>query len=81
MRKVHVLGTGCMKCRKLAETAEAAIEALGVPCELEKVTDIEKILDFGVMTTPAIVVDGEVKVAGRVPSLDEMKALLEGEKV
>jgi len=76
VKKVQVLGTGCPKCRKLAENAEAAAKALGIEYELVKVTDINEIMDFGVMMTPALAVDGEVKTAGKVPSVEEIKKLL-----
>lgn len=74
--KIQVLGTGCPKCQKLAENAEAAAEALGLDYQLVKVADIGDIMEFGVMLTPALAVDGEVKVAGKVPGVEEMKALL-----
>jgi small redox-active disulfide protein 2 len=74
--KIQILGTGCPKCRKLTETAENAAKALGLEYSLEKVTDLNQIADFGVMFTPALVVDGVVKIAGKVPSLDDMKKLL-----
>jgi len=73
MRKIQILGTGCPKCKKLAENAEAAVKELGIEYEIVKVTAINEILKFGVMMTPALVVDGEVKVAGKVPSLNEVK--------
>lgn len=76
MKTIQILGTGCRKCGLLAETAEAAAKELGLPYTLEKVTDLNAIAGFGVMFTPALVVDGEVKLAGRVPSPDEMKKLL-----
>ncbi len=76
MRKVQILGTGCQKCKVLAERTEQAVAALGVPCSVEKVTDIADILAFGVMSTPALAVDGVVKVAGRVPTVDAIKDLL-----
>ena len=76
MKKIQVLGTGCLKCKKLTEAAEQAAQALGIEYTLEKVTDIEKIINFGVMSTPALAVDGVVKVAGRVPPTEELKALL-----
>lgn len=76
MKKIRILGTGCPKCKKLAEAAEAAAKDLGIEYELEKVTEINEIMKFGVMTTPALVVDGEVKVAGKVPSVDEVKKML-----
>jgi small redox-active disulfide protein 2 len=74
--KIQILGTGCPKCKKLADTAEEAALELGVAYALEKVTSIGEIMSFGVMLTPALVVDGHVKLSGRVPSLDEMKKLL-----
>jgi small redox-active disulfide protein 2 len=76
MKKIQILGTGCAKCQKLAAVADEAAKALGFPCEIEKVTELERIMGFGVMFTPALVVDGVVKAAGRVPSLDETKNLL-----
>lgn len=74
--KIQILGTGCPKCKKLAETAEAAAKELGITYELEKVTDITKIMQFGVMLTPALAVDGKVKSVGKVPSINEIKKLL-----
>lgn len=74
--KIQVLGTGCPKCKQLAEAAEDAARQLGVDYQLEKVTDINAIVGFGVMTTPALVVDGAVKVSGRVPSVEDLKKLL-----
>ena len=74
--KIQILGTGCPKCQKLAENAEAAAKELGIAYEIEKVKDIEKIMAFGVMMTPALVVNGVVKVAGKVPSPQEIKPLL-----
>ena len=68
MKKIQILGTGCAKCQKLAENAEAAARELGVPYELEKVTDIQQIMAFRVMTMPAMIVDGVVKIAGKVRS-------------
>jgi small redox-active disulfide protein 2 len=74
--KLQILGTGCAKCNALTMTTEKAAQALGLPYELEKVTDLKQIMAFGVMTTPALVVDGKVKVSGKVPSVDEIKKLL-----
>ena len=65
-KKLQVLGTGCPRCRMLADNVEAAAEALGIEYELIKVTDIDDIIAFGIMTTPALAVDGEVKCAGGV---------------
>jgi small redox-active disulfide protein 2 len=76
MKKIQILGTGCPKCKKLAENAEAASKQLGIEYELEKVTDINEIMKFGVMMTPALVVDGEVKVIGKAPSSDDIKEML-----
>ena len=77
MKKLQILGTGCPKCKKLAENTEAAADDLGIEYEMEKVTDINEIIKFGVMMTPALAVDGEVKVAGKVPSLNEIKSILQ----
>ena len=74
--KLQILGTGCAKCNALTQATEQAAQALGVQYELEKVTDLNRIMAFGVMLTPALVVDGKVKVSGKVPSLDEAKRLL-----
>jgi len=74
--KIQILGTGCPKCRKLAETAETAAKELGISYELEKVTEIDRILAYGVMMTPGLAVDGEVKSVGKVPSVDEIKKML-----
>ena len=76
MKKLQILGTGCPKCKKLAENAEAAAKELDLDCDIEKVTDINEIMKFGVMITPALAVDGQVKVVGKVPSADEIKKLL-----
>ena len=76
MKKLQILGTGCPKCRKLAENAEAAAKAMGIEYTLEKVTDINEILKFGVMMTPALAVDGVVKVVGKVPDAGAIKAFL-----
>ena len=77
MKRVQVLGPGCPKCKKLTADAEAVVAELGIDATVEKVTDIMEITDFGVMMTPALVVDGEVKVVGKVPSKEEIKKLLE----
>ena len=74
--KIAVLGTGCAKCTKLYETARQAVADLALDAEVEKISDIQKIMAYGVMMTPALVVDGEVKLVGKVPPLDEIKALL-----
>lgn len=74
--KIQILGTGCPKCKKLAENAEAAARALGVEHEIVKVTDIKQIMEFGVMMTPALAVDGAVKSSGRLLTVQEIKVLL-----
>ncbi len=74
--KLQILGTGCTRCNALTLATEKAAQALGVEYELEKVTDLQRIMSFGVMMTPALVVDGKVKVAGKVPSADELKTIL-----
>ena len=71
-----VMGAGCAKCGRLYEATEQAAKELGVPYEINKVTDLQQIMALGVMMTPALVVNGNLKVAGRVPSVDEIKKLL-----
>ncbi|MFH1688693.1 MAG: thioredoxin family protein [Candidatus Eisenbacteria bacterium] len=75
--KVQILGTGCPKCKMLAERVGSAVSESGLDCEVVKVTDINEIMGFGVMLTPALAVDGDVKSAGKLLSVDEIKALLE----
>ncbi|NOU36173.1 MAG: thioredoxin family protein [Kiritimatiellaceae bacterium] len=74
--KIQILGTGCPKCKKLAQHAEEAVKALGLDAEIEKVTQINDILKFGVMSTPAVAIDGAVKSVGKLLSVEEMKGLL-----
>ena len=76
MKEIKVLGTGCPKCLQLLDQTQQAATELDLDCNIEKVTDIIKITSYGVMMTPAIVVDGEVKMTGKVPSVDEIKKLL-----
>jgi len=76
MTKIQILGSGCAKCRQLTAVAEQAAQDLGLQYELEKVTDVTRYAEFGVMFTPALVVDGVVKLSGKVPSFDEAKRLL-----
>jgi small redox-active disulfide protein 2 len=76
--KLQILGTGCPKCRLLTEHAERAAQELGLDYELEKVTDLEKIFEFGVVATPALVVDGEIRVFGHVPTTTRIKEMLAG---
>ena len=74
--KLQILGTGCPKCRLLTEHAERAARELGLDYELEKVTDLERIFEFGVVATPALVVDGEIKVFGHVPTTTRIEEML-----
>jgi small redox-active disulfide protein 2 len=76
MKKLQVLGPGCSKCKMLAEQTEAAAKALGIEYTLEKVTDLNAMLKLGVMATPALVVDGVVKVVGKVPTEKQLKEML-----
>jgi len=76
MMKIQILGTGCPKCRKLAENADAAARALGLDYELVKVTDLNEIMKLGVMLTPALAVNGQVKLVGKVPDVEALKRLL-----
>lgn len=74
--KIEVLGSGCKKCTNLAEHVNQVATEMGLQFELEKVTDMVRVMEYGVMSTPAIVINGEVKVAGQVPDADGIKALL-----
>jgi len=74
--KIQVFGTGCAKCKKLTENTEAALRELGLDAEVEKVTDMKEIVKAGVLTTPALAVDGKVKAVGKVLSPAEIKAVL-----
>ncbi len=75
--KIEILGPGCPKCKKLYENAEKAIKELNLQAEIAKVEDIQKIINAGVMMTPALTIDGEVKSAGKVRSVDEIKKHLQ----
>jgi small redox-active disulfide protein 2 len=75
--KIEVLGSGCKKCDALEQVARQAVAKLGIDAEVEHVTDIETIMAYGVMSTPALVVDGQVRIAGRVAKLDEVVRVLE----
>lgn len=72
MKKIQILGTGCPKCKQLFANAEAAVQAAGIEAQIEKVEQIADIMKFGVMSTPALVVDGAVKSVGKVLSPDEI---------
>ncbi|WP_277641839.1 thioredoxin family protein [Wolinella succinogenes] len=78
--KIEILGTGCAKCKALFEVTKEAVAQSGKFAQIEKVEDIQKIMGYGVMSTPALVVDGVVKLSGRVPSADEVKRVLLEEK-
>ncbi|PKN01287.1 MAG: thioredoxin family protein [Elusimicrobia bacterium HGW-Elusimicrobia-1] len=71
--KIEILGTGCAKCRLLFESAQKAVQESGLTADVAKVDCIRDIIDYGVMVTPALVIDGEVKTSGRIPSVDEIK--------
>lgn len=73
MKKLQILGTGCPKCKKLMELTDQAAKELGMEYEIVKITEINDIMDFGVMMTPALAVDGTVKVVGKIPSIEEIK--------
>ena len=73
---IKILGTGCSNCKRVEANAKKAIEELGVEATIEKVTDIKEIMKYGVMKTPAIVVDEKVKAFGRVPTAEEIKKYL-----
>jgi len=74
--KIEVLGPGCQRCEALANAVQTAINGLNVECELKKVTDMMEIMKYGIMVTPALVFDGEVKISGKVPSVKEIQDLI-----
>jgi small redox-active disulfide protein 2 len=76
MKNIQILGTGCAKCNALTQNVKQAVEEAGLDAHIEKVEDLREIIKFGVMVTPALVVDGQVKVAGRAPGVDEIKKLI-----
>lgn len=78
MKTIEVLGTGCMKCKRLMKNVEVAVKKMGIDAEIKKVDDITEIMDRGVMLTPALAVDGEIKVSGRVADVAEIKRILGG---
>lgn len=78
--KIQILGPGCANCTKLTETAVAAAKELGIEYELEKISDVNQMMAMGVIMTPGLIVDGQVKSVGKVPSLSEMKNMLTGKK-
>ncbi len=74
--KIQILGTGCAKCKGLTGNTEKAVQELGLEAEIEKVTAIQDIMKFRILMTPGLVVDGKVKAAGRLPSVEEIKRML-----
>ena len=76
VKDIKILGAGCDKCNRLYELTVEAVHATGIDADVTKVSDISKIIAFGVMTTPAMVINGHTVVTGRVPSLDEIKKLI-----
>jgi small redox-active disulfide protein 2 len=78
MVKIEILGTGCAKCRRLVKNVEKAVADLGIDAEIIKIEDITAIMDRGVMLTPGLIVDGELKVSGRVADVNELKEILQG---
>ncbi|KPU45872.1 hypothetical protein OXPF_03400 [Oxobacter pfennigii] len=73
---IKVLGSGCANCRRLEENTRKAVNEMGIDAAIEKVEDVKKILSYGVMKTPALVIDEKVKIMGRVPSSEEIKKYL-----
>lgn len=76
MKTLQILGPGCSNCQRLAENTRQAAEELGIEFELEKITDLNVIIGFGVMRTPALAVDGVVKISGKVPEPEDIKKLI-----
>lgn len=74
--QIQVLGPGCAKCKEMAKRAEAAVQSLSLDATVEKVTDLNEIMKFGIMITPALAIDGTVKISGRVPSESEIQTIL-----
>lgn len=75
--KIEVLGMGCPKCRKTEENIQLALAELGIKAEVTEVSNLKKIAGYGVMMTPAVVIDGEVKLSGKIPSVEKIKSLIE----
>jgi small redox-active disulfide protein 2 len=74
--KIEILGVGCAKCKKLEELVRDIVTKEGINADISKVEDFKKIMNYGVMTTPALVIDGEVKAAGKIPSAEEIKKFI-----
>jgi len=78
--KIEILGTGCPKCKKLSELTQEVIQEIGISAEITKVTKINEIIDYGVMVTPALVIDGDVKIAGKIPGKQEITEWIKEKK-
>ena len=76
MTKIQILGTGCKKCVSLKDNVESALKEMNIKADVQKIEDINEIVQFGVMSTPALVVNGEVKIVGKVATTEEVKAVL-----
>ncbi len=76
LKKLRILGTGCPRCKKLAENVKHAVDELNIEVNIEKITEIRDIMEFGLIMTPALVIDGEIRSSGKVPSIEEIKNLL-----
>lgn len=74
--EIKVLGTGCAKCKQLEKTVRQAVDELGIDAQVEKVTELTDIMAYGIMSTPGLVIDGEVRLAGQLPKLEELKSIL-----
>ncbi|MBN1192168.1 MAG: TM0996/MTH895 family glutaredoxin-like protein [Coriobacteriia bacterium] len=77
MREIKILGTGCAKCKQLEKTVREAVDEMGLDASVEKVTELTDIMSYGIMSTPGLVVDGEVRLSGRLPKVSEVKSILE----
>jgi len=75
--KIQILGTGCPKCNQLTEHAQRAVDELGIDCQIEKVTEMDQILSFGIMMTPGLALDGDVQSSGKVLSVERIKEILD----
>ena len=76
MTRIEILGPGCANCERLYRNTERAVKEIGLECELEKITDLNVIMGYHIMSTPALVIDGELKFFGRVPSVEQLKEIL-----
>jgi small redox-active disulfide protein 2 len=76
MKNILVLGSGCSRCNMLHRNVESAVKELGIECEIFMVSDPAAIAGFGIMSTPALIIDGELKVAGKLPAIDRLKKIL-----